>query len=79
MYKENCFAWDLMMCKTLFEKHYPEQVENINKGVDFLNNAPTSCLEFVNYLKNFGGWMIEEAERWLNHYNPARLLAMPLY
>lgn len=75
MHKEDCFAWDLITCKTIFIKHYPEQVENINKGFYFLDNFP-SYSEFVNYLNSFGKWIIEETNRWLNHYNPERLLAI---
>lgn len=65
--KEGLYSRDLYPAYELFNKHFPEQEQNMRKALQYAVNPIDDIMEITAYLDNFGSWMIKEANYYLNN------------
>ncbi|MFC0524935.1 nucleotidyltransferase domain-containing protein [Pontibacillus salicampi] len=76
--QEQAYTRDLFPAYQLFTKHYPEQQQEMRTALWYAINPVSSSEQILNFLNRFGSWMEEETESWLERYNPARNIHLPL-
>lgn len=69
---ERRYTRDLYPCYRIFARHYPEHERNMRRSVEYALTPSPDAEEVTAYLKDFGRWLIEEAESWLAKHNPSR-------
>lgn len=78
MEAEGRFTRDLALCARTFAHHHPGQAVAIEEVVSLALRPPTEAAVTLDLLDRFGGWIVAEAEAWLNRTNPMRLPALPM-
>ncbi|MBX0356108.1 nucleotidyltransferase [Halobacillus sp. Nhm2S1] len=76
--QEQAYTRDLFPAYQLFSKHYPEKEQEMRTALWFAINPSSSSEEILRFLDSFGRWMKTETEHWLDVYNPARKMHLPL-
>jgi uncharacterized protein len=72
MVDEAVHTRDIDLSVSYFLKHYPDQEKHIQQAVHFIDSPTDSARDLLAFLDSFGVWLIEECDRWLDHYNPER-------
>ncbi|KAA0547147.1 nucleotidyltransferase [Bacillus sp. BGMRC 2118] len=76
--KEHRYTRDLYPAYQLFSNHYPEKSAAMRQAVMYAIQPIENPHEITSFLYNMGHWMIHEAEKWLQIYNPKKDLHMKL-
>ncbi|QTM98853.1 nucleotidyltransferase [Sediminibacillus dalangtanensis] len=76
--QEQAYTRDLFPAYKLFSNHYPEKEPQMRTALWYAINPLTESEEILKFLHGFGSWIKAEAEDWLNVYNPAREIHLPL-
>jgi hypothetical protein len=66
------YTRDLYPCYRTFARHYPEHGRDMRNAIEYALTPSTDAAEVTAYLKDFGKWIVEEAEAWLAKHNPSR-------
>lgn len=77
MSHEGVYTEDLDLQRDLFALNFPEQSDNVEMAHEFAMYPPSDAKRVLQLVDGLGDWMIGEAERWLDTYNPARMAALP--
>jgi uncharacterized protein len=75
---EKLYTRDLYPAYELFTKHYPEKQNEMRQALLFAIAPVSHSQTIVDFLNDFGNWMINEAEKWIQIHNPDRVLQMQL-
>ncbi len=75
---QGVFTRDLAPCLDVFCRAYPAERGAMTDVLGLALNPTTDAGAPLQVLESFGTWMIAEADRWLDRYNPARLVELPL-
>lgn len=70
------FTRDIDLCVDCFLTKYPEKLNEIIRARDLVNNPTHNKEVLIKFLEDFGEWVIDEANIWLDKYNPNREVAM---
>ncbi|HDX9579016.1 TPA: nucleotidyltransferase [Bacillus pseudomycoides] len=70
--KENTYTRDLYPAYKLFSKHFPEKKYDMRKALEYAITPIIDTKVLLLFLNEFGKWMVSEADRWLQVYNPYR-------
>lgn len=73
MEKEPMYTRDLYPAYTLFCNYYPHKESCMKQALIYAVFPIKSREEITHFLNQFGGWLIQEANDWLNKYNPERV------
>lgn len=77
MSHEGVYTEDLDLQRDLFALNYPDQTQAIEMAHRFASTPPDTANEALELVNGFGQWIMDEANRWLDKYNPARVRALP--
>jgi uncharacterized protein len=70
---------DADLCCAAFAEAYPAQAGAMRTVLAMVDAPPTDADAPLALLRGFGAWLADEADRWLDAYNPERRLAFRLY
>lgn len=73
MEKDPMYTRDLYPAYKLFSNFYPHKESSMKQALIYAVFPIKSGNEITHFLDQFGGWLIQEANDWLNEYNPARV------
>ncbi|MFJ6208637.1 nucleotidyltransferase [Lysinibacillus sp. NPDC092081] len=76
--KENIYTRDLYPAYKLFLEHFPEKEKDMKKALEYAITPIIDTNVLLSFLNEFGTWMVSEADKWLQFYNPNRELNMKL-
>jgi hypothetical protein len=63
---------DVDLCYQYFAQHFPGHAADLRRALAMVS-APLEDANVLNdYLDTVGGWLIAQAEQWLDQYNPPR-------
>lgn len=74
--EEGVFTRDIDLCCDIFARHYPGHAADMRRALDRARQPSADAGELLRFLDSWGGWMIEQADAWLERYNPRRDLAL---
>ena len=63
---------DADVCARYFAAQYPNKSTEIKRTLALVQNPHTNKSMSLDLLRDFGQWVLEQAEHWLNTYNPNR-------
>ena len=69
--RERSYTRDLYPCYRAFARRYPQQESRMRRAVEYALDPSANAEEVRAFLSDFGGWMIEAAEDWLEVHNPS--------
>lgn len=69
--KEETYTRDLYPAYELFLKYYPEKEIEMREALNYAVDPSEDPEEIRSFLSEFGGWMIAEADNWLEVHNAA--------
>jgi uncharacterized protein len=76
--EENLYTRDLYPAYQIFTKYYPEKEHEMEEALRFAI-APIADPEvLLTFLNQFGQWLIDESEKWLQVHNPSKVNNMKL-
>lgn len=78
MVERGVYTSDIAPCYKAFAARWPSRAAEMRRAVDWVREPTADAGEIIAYLESFGRWMIERSDEWLDRYNPARELALPL-
>lgn len=78
MVPEQSYTRDLYPSYKLFSKHYPEKEQVMRTALWYAINPLSNPEEVLLFLERFGNWMRNEADNWLDVYNPQKDMHLPL-
>ncbi len=67
---------DVDMCYRYFAQHYPGHAADLRRMLDYVTTPTDDVQTLQADLERCGGWLIAQADKWLDQYNPARDLAL---
>ncbi|WP_273835942.1 nucleotidyltransferase domain-containing protein [Guptibacillus sedimenti] len=73
MEKDPKYTRDLYPAYTLFSNFFPHKESCMKQALIYAVYPIKSREEITQFLDQFGGWLIQEANDWLNEYNPERV------
>jgi len=76
--KENIYTRDLYPAYKVFSKYFPEKENDMRKALEYAIIPIIDTNLLLSFLNEFGTWMVSEADKWLQFYNPNRELNMKL-
>ncbi|AFU17946.1 nucleotidyltransferase [Bacillus toyonensis] len=76
--KEKVYTRDLYPAYKLFSKHFPEKENDMKKALEYVITPIIDTKKLLSFLNEFGQWMIDQANEWLQFYNPNRELSMKI-
>jgi uncharacterized protein len=76
--RERSYTRDLYPCYRAFVKWYPGQERGMRRAVKYALDPSPSAEVVRALLRDFGGWMIEAADDWLELHNPSREVGLEL-
>lgn len=71
------FTRDIDLCVDCFVKKYSHKVEKMNEAKAFISTPTGNKDELINFLEDFGKWVIDESNLWLDKHNFQREIALP--
>jgi hypothetical protein len=71
--EENLYTRDLYPAYKLFAKHFPEKEPEMKQALQYAIEPPKNPEDILVILNKFGNWMIYEAEKWIQTYNPNKV------
>ncbi len=72
MEQKRSYTRDLYPSYQLFSTYYPHKEPDMKQALTYAIHPSRSPEEIVRFLDRFGGWMINEANKWLDDFNPTR-------
>ncbi|MBI3559666.1 nucleotidyltransferase domain-containing protein [Candidatus Gottesmanbacteria bacterium] len=72
MDKEQKFTSDIALSAQVFAKYYPEKSDSMRRVLALAIEPPDDKNRVINILNEFGPWMINEVNKWLDKNNPER-------
>lgn len=78
MLREKTYTRDLYPCYKAFARWYPGRTAAMRRSVGYALDPSSEASEVKNFLKDFGGWMVQEADRWLERHNSSRVQELQL-
>ncbi|MFF2176595.1 hypothetical protein ACFVT8_09075 [Lysinibacillus sp. NPDC058147] len=76
--KANTYTRDLYPAYKLFSKYYPEKKNDMKIALEYAIAPIIDVNLLLSFLNEFGTWMVSEADKWLQCYNPYRELNMKI-
>ncbi|MFK3961508.1 nucleotidyltransferase [Guptibacillus hwajinpoensis] len=73
MEKDPMYTRDLYPAYKLFSNFYPHKESYMKQALTYAVFPTSSREEITHFLDQYGGWLIQEANDWLNEYNPERV------
>jgi hypothetical protein len=70
--RERSYTRDLYPCYRAFARAYSKQESGMRRAVEHALDPSLDAEEVKAFLGEFGGWMIEAADHWLEVHNPSR-------
>jgi hypothetical protein len=70
--RERSYTRDLYRCYRAFANQYPRQESGMRRAVEYALDPSPDAEAVRAFLVDFGGWMIEAADGWLESHNPSR-------
>jgi hypothetical protein len=70
--RERSYTRDLYPCYRAFANQCPKQESRMRRAVEYALDPSSDAEEVRAFLRDFGGWMIETADDWLDLHNPSR-------
>jgi len=70
--KENTYTRDLYPAYKMFSKYYPEKESDMRKALEYAITPIIDTNQLLSFLNEYGTWMVSEADKWLQCYNPNR-------
>jgi len=61
---------DIDLASDTFKQHYDNQTDAIDKTFAFIENPTQLADELLTHLDDFGDWLIDECDKWLDEFNP---------
>jgi hypothetical protein len=74
--RERSYTRDLYPCYRAFAYQYPKQESRMRQAVEYALDPSPDAEEVKAFLGDFGGWMIEATNDWLELHNPSRELEL---
>ncbi|WP_045516654.1 hypothetical protein [Neobacillus niacini] len=71
--EENLYTRDLYPAYNIFAKHYPEKEHDMKQALHYAIEPTTNADRLLIFLNEFGQWMIQESEKWLQIHNPSKV------
>ncbi|MGP4072906.1 nucleotidyltransferase [Piscibacillus sp. B03] len=68
--EENKYTRDLYPAYKIFSKYYPEKEADMEQAFKYAIEPIDNPNEIIDFLNGMGHWMVQEAEKWLEKYNP---------
>ncbi|MFS0780697.1 nucleotidyltransferase [Bacillus sp. 1P06AnD] len=75
---EHAYTRDLFPAYTLFCKLYPDKSEEMMAVLKLAIDPVSDERQLIDLLNSIGNWLIEEAEHWIQLYNPEKMPALPI-
>ncbi|MFD3449929.1 hypothetical protein ACFDTO_35725 [Microbacteriaceae bacterium 4G12] len=69
---ENLYTRDLYPAYQLFSKHFPQEEPRMRKALEYAIEPTTKPDLILDFINDFGSWITDKAEKWLQTYNPQR-------
>lgn len=76
--KENTYTRDLYPAYKMFSKYYPEKESDMRKALEYAITPIIDTNQLLSFLNEYGTWMVSEADKWLQCYNPNREINMKI-
>lgn len=76
--KENTYTRDLYPAYKVFSYYYPEKESDMRKALEYAITPIIDTNQLLSFLNEFGTWMVIEADKWLQCFNPTRELNMKI-
>ncbi|MGG1688225.1 nucleotidyltransferase [Pseudalkalibacillus sp. NRS-1564] len=73
MEKDPMYTRDLYPAYKLFSNFYPHKESYMKQALTYAVFPTSSIEEITHFLDQYGKWLIQEANDWLNEYNPERV------
>jgi uncharacterized protein len=70
--REQSYTRDLYPCYRAFADRCPKQESGMGRAVAYALDPSPDAEEVEAFLSDFGGWMIQAADDWLESHNPSR-------
>lgn len=70
MLQEGSFTRDLDLCAEAFSRHYPHQAAAAKHALEYIDNPPDDPARFLTFLQQYGSWMVDQCDKWLDEHNP---------
>ncbi len=76
MLAEGGFTRDIDLCCDIFGRHYPDRAGDMRRALDLAHQPAGDAATVLRFLAEWGGWLLAQADAWLDRYNPRRDLAL---
>jgi uncharacterized protein len=73
MEQKPMYTRDLYPAYSLFSAFYSQKDQDMKQALTYAIVPSNSADEITRFLNGFGEWMIQEANQWLDQYNPNRV------
>ncbi len=73
---EKKYTRDLLPCVQIFARHFPDQAGKMQRALQYAVDPTVTPIDLMAFLNEFGGWLVDEANAWLDEHNPDRLSGM---
>ncbi len=70
--RKRSYTRDLYPCYRAFARRYSKQESGMRRAVEYALDPSPDAEEVRAFLRDFGSWMIEAADEWLDLHNPSR-------
>ncbi|WP_336883107.1 nucleotidyltransferase [Priestia koreensis] len=76
--EENKYTRDLFPAYQSFSHYYPDHEPEMKQAVQYAIDPISDTYKIMRFLNQFGDWMINEAEKWLQIHNPKKIAKMEI-
>lgn len=76
--KENTYTRDLYPAYKRFSEYFPDKESDMRRALEYAITPIIDTNVLLLFLNEFGTWMVSEADKWLQFYNPTRELNMKI-
>jgi hypothetical protein len=77
--EEHLYTRDLYPAYMIFAKHYPHREPEMRQALHYSIKPISNDEAILNFLNEFGDWIIQESEKWLQIHNPSKDRSMKIY
>lgn len=74
---EGVYSEDPDLQRDFFALNHPERAGEAERAYALASSPTEKAGELMAFLDTYGRWFASECERWLDRYNPQRLVALP--
>lgn len=76
--EENKYTRDLFPAFQVFSDYYPEREPDMQQAVQYAIDPISDAHKIICFLDEFGDWIIDEAEKWLQIHNAQKISNMEI-